>query len=304
MALVRAARKRGDRVAPGAEYGEAEDYQNRARTLKLPDQQFVTFAQRAGIPAHRRAKLATSSLEPMMRDLLDIIRNRHSSRVPFEPKRRVSDADLRQILEAGRWAPTAHNMQNFDIVVVDDQATLAAIGAIRSRPPETFMRENYQQLSFSEEELLRKRTGLLASMFPPSWLTPEAKPDNMVEAQHGVLSSSMQNCPALLIVIYDPRKRAPASDGDMLGIMSLGCVLQNMWLMAEALGVRVQTLSALSAQAAEDDLQRLLEAPSFMKVALALRLGYPQPPPGRYLRVRREVRDFTHHNRYGVHDIG
>jgi len=239
-----------------------------------------------------------------MRDLLDIIRNRHSSRVPFEPKRRVSDADLRQILEAGRWAPTAHNMQNFDIVVVDDQATLAAIGAIRSRPPETFMRENYQQLSFSEEELLRKRTGLLASMFPPSWLTPEAKPDNMVEAQHGVLSSSMQNCPALLIVIYDPRKRAPASDGDMLGIMSLGCVLQNMWLMAEALGVRVQTLSALSAQAAEDDLQRLLEAPSFMKVALALRLGYPQPPPGRYLRVRREVRDFTHHNRYGVHDIG
>ena len=30
------------------------------------------------------------------------------------------------------------------------------------------------------------------------------------------------------------RKRAPASEGDALGIMSLGCVMQNMWLMAES----------------------------------------------------------------------
>ncbi len=231
-----------------------------------------------------------------MRDVLEVIRNRHSSRVSFDPQRRVSGEDMRQILEAARWAPTAHNMQNFEIVFVDDEATLTSISAIRSLPTETFMRENYRQLSFSEEELLRKRTGLLASMFPPSWRTPEAKPEDF-------LGSSMQNCPALLIVVYDTRKRAPASEGDVLGFMSLGCVMQNMWLVAEALGVGMQILSALSAEAAEADVLRILEMPSFSKIAFAVRLGYQEHPSGPYLRVRREVREFTHHNRYGVRDL-
>jgi len=31
----------------------------------------------------------------------------------------VRDEYLRQILEAARWAPTPHNMENFEIVAVD-----------------------------------------------------------------------------------------------------------------------------------------------------------------------------------------
>jgi nitroreductase len=103
-----------------------------------------------------------------MRDISEIIRQRRSSRAPFDPQRRIPDRDLGRILEAARWAPTAHNMQNFEVIVVDDETTLAAIGAIRSQPSRTFLRENYRQLSFSEDELRRRKTGLLASMFPPS----------------------------------------------------------------------------------------------------------------------------------------
>ncbi len=46
----------------------------------------------------------------MMRDILDILQARHSSRIPFDPERRVAEQDLQRILEAARWAPTAHNM--------------------------------------------------------------------------------------------------------------------------------------------------------------------------------------------------
>jgi CBS domain-containing protein len=45
----------------------------------------------------------------------------------------------------------------------------------------------------------------------------------------------LQASPTLLIALHDARKRAPASERDLLGIMSLGCVLQNMWFMATAL---------------------------------------------------------------------
>ena len=48
-----------------------------------------------------------------MRGIFQIVRARHSCRVPFNPKRCVSEQDLLQILEAARWAPTAQNMQNF-----------------------------------------------------------------------------------------------------------------------------------------------------------------------------------------------
>jgi nitroreductase len=163
-----------------------------------------------------------------MRDILEIIRDRHSSRGPFDPARSVSRQDLFQILEAGRWAPTAHNMQNFEIILIDDRSALAALNAIRTVPSPAFIRENYAQLSFSEDGLLQKKTGLMARMFPASWRAPNARPEDVVDLEHSFLGNSLQECPVLLIVIYDTRKRAPASVGDALGIMSLGCVMQNM----------------------------------------------------------------------------
>jgi len=238
--------------------------------------------------------------EFFLRDILDIIRDRHSARVPLDPEQGIAEKDLRQLLEAARWAPTAHNMQNFEIIVVDDKAALAAIGTIRSEPSATFLRENYQQFSFSEEELLRKRTGVLASMFPPSWRTPDAKLPDDAPAQHAFLGRALAHCPALLIVVYDQRKRAPASEGDVLGIMSLGCVLQNLWLMAEALGIGVQILSAYSERETADEVHRILQIPGHMKIAFACRIGYPQNAPAKYLRVRREIRAFAHRNRYGT----
>jgi hypothetical protein len=39
-------------------------------------------------------------------------------------------------------------------------------------------------------------------------------------------------------------------------------------------------------------------------IAFACRLGYPAAAPGRYLRVRRDIRDFMHCNRYGNRELG
>jgi nitroreductase len=234
-----------------------------------------------------------------MRSILELMRDRHSERAAYDPGRRIAAQDLLQILEAARWAPTAHNMQNFHIIVVDDRATLAEIGAIRRDVSAVFLRENYQQLSFSEEELLRKRTGVLASMFPPSWRNPDAGTAVAAAAESGPLRESMRDCTALLIVFYDQRMRAPASEGDVLGIMSLGCVMQNLWLAAVDLGISMQILSALSGETIERELRRILAPPPQLKIAFACRIGYPAVPAARYLRVRREVADFVHYNRYG-----
>jgi nitroreductase len=232
--------------------------------------------------------------------LREVIRRRHSERLPFDPGHHLGESDVQAILEAARWAPTAHNMQNFEIIVVDDEATLAAIGRVSGGTSEGFIRENYAQLSFSEEELIRKGTGLIATMFPPSWRSQDGKAEQSPDVEHGFLDASMRSCPLVMIVVYDTRKRAPASEGDFLGIMSLGCVMQNMWLTAETLGVGMQIMSVFSSQHVEEDLRKILSIPSHIDIAFACRLGYPSVEPGRYLRVRREIPHFTHHNTYAV----
>lgn len=94
-------------------------------------------------------------------------------------------------------------MQNFEILIVDDREQMKAIGKIRSRISETFLRENYQQMSFSEKGLHRKKVGVLASMFPPSWREPDAKLDSADAMTHLFLGSALQQTPLLLIVIYN-----------------------------------------------------------------------------------------------------
>ena len=226
---------------------------------------------------------------------LELIRERASARAPFDMGRPVSEKDLAAILEAARWSPTAHNMQNFEIIVVDDRETLKAIEQLRRAPSEAFIRENYAQLSFTEEEWRRKKTGILGSTFPPEWLDPDFRLDKFSGAEIAAMQRPMPAAPCLLVVIYDPSRRAPASEGDFLGIMSLGCVMENMWLAAEGLGLGLQIVSSLGSSA---DVKSLLGIPEGLVVAFSCRLGHPIAKPPIRLRVRRDTDGFTHRNRF------
>ena len=237
-----------------------------------------------------------------MTELLKIIQQRQSLRMPFDNQRPVPKEALLQILEAARWTPTAHNMQNFEIVVVDDKKQIEAISAIPRPISEVFIRENYHQLSFSEEELMKKKTGLLGTMFPPEWLNPDFKFDNKAESDLAV-QRSLPACSLLLVVVYDPSKRAPASEGDFLGIISLGCAMENMWLMANSLGIGFHIVSSLSAVESEKEVKEILNIPKHLKMAFTCRLGYPLATPSKSLRVRRDINDFASHNIYGNKDL-
>jgi nitroreductase len=251
-----------------------------------------------------------------MAELLAAIEKRQSTRLPYDPARRISREHLKAILDAARWSPTAHNMQNFEIVVVQDRKLLELIASIPGRVSEKFVRENYAQLSFSEEELKRKKAGILGTMFPESWRRPGSpagepggratggRPAGPTHPREENRSQArlVEGSAALLVVLYDPARRAPASAGDFLGIMSLGCVMQSMWLEASSLGIGFQILSGLSAPATAREVKRLLAVPKNLMIAFTARLGYPRASAP-YLRVRRDVEDFAFFDRYGGRDL-
>ena len=230
-----------------------------------------------------------------MTEMVKLIESRRSLRAPYDPGRPVEPEKLAQILEAARWSPTAHNMQNFEIVVVDDPQVLEAIACLERTVSETFIRENYAQLSFSEEELLQRKTGILGTMFPPSWRKPDFRLDEFSADEIAAMHRPLPASRLLLVVVYDPNRRAPASDGDFLGIVSLGCVMENMWLAAESMGIGMHIVSSLSSGG---EVKEILGIPERLMIAFSCRLGYPGSAPPPYLRVRREVVDFTHRNKY------
>jgi nitroreductase len=233
-----------------------------------------------------------------MNEILKNIKDRRSLRMPFDAERSIAKQDLKQILEAARWTPTAHNMQNFEIIVVDDKKILKAIFSIKRTISETFVRENYLQLSFSEEELLKKKTGILGTMFPPSWRKSDFSLKNFSKKEIESMQGFYPTGPLLLVILYDPSKRAPASEGDFLGIISLGCVMENMWLVANSLGIGFHILSSLSSEPVVKEVKKILNIPKNLDVAFTCRLGYPKNRPTKYLRVRRDIEDFIHNNRY------
>jgi nitroreductase len=189
-------------------------------------------------------------------------------------------------------------MQNYEIIVIDDKTLMRTIGNIKSQVSAEFIRENYQQLSSSRKELRRRKVGILGTAFPPSWRDAARLDEAVRDAKPEPLRETIQGSPTVLIILYDSRKRAPASQGDFLGIMSLGCVMENMWLMAQALGISFQVMSVFSSVDVERELKTTLRIPEHMKIAFAIRLGYCRSAATRYLRIRRDVEDFTHYNRF------
>jgi nitroreductase len=236
--------------------------------------------------------------------LLALIHNRHSTRGPFNPDRAVTTQQVKLILEAARWAPTPDNMQNFVIVVVDEKDRLEAIGKIPAEMSESYLRETYEHISFNEAELQIKKKGTLASIYPRAWTDPEAwSPDSDARSQLTILSKAVLQPQVLLVVLYDSSIHAPASKGDALGFMGLGCVMENMWLMSESQGLGMHILTVFSEGTVEKEVQRVLRIPPLMKIAFACSLGYPAGPADPYLRVRRDLEDFVHHNLFDHKDV-
>jgi nitroreductase len=233
-----------------------------------------------------------------VQEILKVIRERQSSRFPFDTQKPLTKRELKQILEAARWAPTAHNMQNYFIIVVDDKKLLKTIANIKSPVSEAFVRENYRMLSFSDEELKRKKVGIDGRVFPPEMRSPNI---SLNEAAHEAFAAGqtrqIQESPLLMVILYDPSRRAPASEGDFLGHLSLGGMIENMSLMAQALGVDVHIVSEIAVPGQEKEVRKLLNIPNNLCIALGIRFGHSTIHP-KYLRVRREIQDFTYHNSF------
>jgi len=134
-------------------------------------------------------------------DVLEAIHTRRSIRRWKDTP--VSDEIVEQILQAGRWAPSAGNYQPWSFIVIRNQDTKDRIQAI------------------AEESKNLSRI----------W-----SPQYRDGGRRGYIQDLSQ-MPVGIAVFADQRKAPPHTDGELGHIVSAAMATQNMWLAAHALGL-------------------------------------------------------------------
>ena len=120
----------------------------------------------------------------------------------------------------------------------------------------------------SEEDLARL---LEAARCAPSGHEPPGfrlivVDDHRLLARLAEAGQRIAGAPTMIFVVADP-----ARDDGELGALSLGCVLENMWLAAQASHLDVEVVTAIGR-----DTPRLLGIPAGWRIAYALRVGHAE----------------------------
>lgn len=169
--------------------------------------------------------------------LQDIILHRRDVRGNRFTQEPVSDAVLERLLNAAIHAPSVGYSQPWRFVLIKDLTTRRAI------------RDSYETENAKAGEIFRDR---------PEYLT--LKLEGITEA------------PVNIAVFYKPAKEPVLGQTSMdeVGLYSVVCAVQNLWLMARAENIGVGWVSILN----EATVKRILQAPDDHKLVAYLCVGH------------------------------
>lgn len=201
--------------------------------------------------------------------LLDIAGNRKMV-YRYEDDEPVPDEDVERILEVARWAPSGHNTQPWEFVVLRDGDD-ARDGVV--------------------DVLKRQR----------EWLSTV---DESFPA-HGRVY--LDEAPVLVVLVGDVRYRAYFPDVGEYGVgettvteaiyyESIGCCMQNIHLAAKALGYGTVHLTVRHKY--HDELRDLLGLPDTHLVHDVVPIGVPSAPEDRSDADRESLEDLVHWGRF------
>ncbi len=224
-------------------------------------------------------------------DLLDAIRSRRTTNGPFED-RPLDPAHVRTILEMAACAPSHFNSQPWRFVVVQDHATRMHIADIAGESMQKLMAggrfwQRYRKyFRFSKKEIDERGDGILIDNMP-GFLKPFAKyiftergGDMMAKFQvPRVLGKDARKLvagsPLILGITLDASEYKPDDLSGMYSLLSLGAVMQTIWLTATSLGIGMQFISTpMEVEGQWEKIVKLMGIPPEHKLMVVYRLGY------------------------------
>jgi nitroreductase len=233
--------------------------------------------------------------------------------------RKLEEDHLHLILGAARWAPSGHNSQPWEFVVIDDPELIQRIAAITTGIFDEFLASgrhlpqwanNYHPwLRWSREELESCGDGAYVQHYNKGeWeqlasLTDKAAIHGWMVAMFGSRgrpSKVISTAPCLIFTLLNTERRIPDYSADMLALTSAGAAMQNLRLAAWELDIAVHEQSLLyDLPETREAMCELLGIPTHCKIVGGMRLGYrAKTAKSGFTHVRRPVAEIMHRNAY------
>ncbi len=204
-------------------------------------------------------------------DLFDAIRGRKSiRRFKYTP---VPDSDIRLILDAGRLAPSANNIQPWSFLVIRDRAVLAQMGeAVRTMVD--------RMILFAENE---KQSQRLAAYKSTYYTFFEHAPVVIAVFMEAYDAGTDRLLSRMGFSADDIKRLRPSP-----GLQSVAAAIEHMLLAAHALGYGSCWMTGPTV--AQESFEKILGFGKEKFIAALLPLGRPdEDPPVRPRKVLEEI---------------
>ena len=227
-------------------------------------------------------------------ELFEAIKRRRTANGAFLPDP-IAPEHLRTIIDMASAAPSHFNSQPWRFIAVQDQARRAQIADIAGDSMRllmeegTFWKRYSRYFRFSKEEVDKSGDGIYFDKMP-SVLRPFMR--HVFTPQGGAVVNKLQvprvlgndahklvgGSPLLLGITLT---RAEYQEGElsaMYSIISLGAVIQTIWLTATSLGIGMQFVSTpMEVEGQWEKIVALLGVPDDQALLVLFRLGYNPP---------------------------
>lgn len=200
-------------------------------------------------------------------DLLEMMRHRRSSRTGFLENREVSEAEITQLLEAARVAPSGGNAQPWEFIIIRDTDMRMRIAGL------------YKHQLQDKIELER-----------------------VIRGTSSVSGVGWRNAPVLILVLGDPRTslcfplRTAEDKADSHFFTGLANATLQIMLMAESMGLSTQYVSDCASPWFSLMLKHLLDIPPELRVYHIVPVGYTDVDATP--KSRRALETMVHYERY------
>ena len=247
-------------------------------------------------------------------ELFEAIRKRHTTNGAFAD-RAIEPEHKRLILELAARAPSHFNSQPWRFIVVEDAERRRALGRIAGESMRGLMEDGrfWQQyrryFRLTPEEAEASKDGIHIDNIP-SVLKPFAK---YIFTERGaammntfqvprVLGNDarrlVENSPLLLGIALSHEVYKPGELTGLYTVISLGAVVQTIWLTATSLGIGMQFVSSPQEIPAQWALiSAMLGVPEGFELMVLFRLGYEDS------KIKRPTIDWSSPQRKGIDEL-
>lgn len=237
-------------------------------------------------------------------DLFEAIVNRKTTNTKFIEKK-VSDEHIKLLIKMATHSPSHFNSQPWKFIVINDEHLINSIAKIAAEAMENLMKDGrfwkqYRKyFRFTSEEIEKTKDGILIDHLP-AILKPFVKtifsekggkvmakfkvPKILAKDEEKLVASS----PLLLAICLTKQEYKPQELSGFYSLISLGAVVQTLWLVTTAIGMGMQFISTPGEIPEKWKLiSDMLNIPNDYELCAVFRMGYIEK------NVKRPTIDWT-----------